>query len=104
YDESLAYEDFDFWVRSARTYKYAFQPQCLTKVRKVKASLSSKLYSKGDKQLESTYRVCLKAAHLNRSKQDKRALIIRLRYEARHAVLTSNQKEAKLFFDLLQQQ
>lgn len=104
YDESLAYEDFDFWVRSARTYKYAFQPQCLTKVRKVKASLSSKLYSKGDKQLESTYRVCVKAAHLNRSEQDKKALISRLRYEARHAVLTGNQKEAKLFFDLLQQQ
>ncbi len=104
YDELLAYEDFDFWARSARVYKYAFQPQCLTKVRTVSTSLSSKLYAKGDKQLESTYRVCLKVANMNRSEQDKIALIQRLRYEMRHAVLTGNYKEAMLFFDLLKKQ
>ena len=104
YDESLAYEDFDFWVRSARTYQYAFQPHCLTKVRKVKASLSSKLYAQGDRQLQSTYLVCLKAAKLNRSAQDQKALIERLRYEMRHAVLTGNYEEATLFFDLLKKQ
>lgn len=101
YDESLAYEDFDFWVRSARIYQYAFQPHCLTKVRRVKASLSTKLYEKGDRQLESTYRVCLKAANMNRCRRDELALIKRLRYEMRHAVLTGNYKEALLFFDLL---
>lgn len=104
YDELLAYEDFDFWVRSARVYKYAFQPLCLTKVRRANASLSSKLYAKGDKQLESTYRICLKVANMNRSNQEKTALIRRLRYEMRHAVLTGNYKEATLFFDLLKKQ
>lgn len=104
YDESLAYEDFDFWVRSARIYQYAFQPHCLTKVRRAKASLSSKLYAKGDRQLESTYRVCLKAADMNRNQKETMALVKRLRYEMRHAVLTSNYKEALLFYDLLKKQ
>lgn len=104
YDESLAYEDFDFWVRSARKYQYAFQPSCLTKVRRVKVSLSSKLYTKGDRQLESTYRVCLKAADMNRGQKEKMALIKRVRYEMRHAVLTGNSKEALLFFGLLKSQ
>lgn len=104
YDETLTYEDFDFWVRSSRDYEYAFQPEVLTKVRKLNSSLSSKLYQPGDQQLMSTYRVCLKAVELNRTKIEKDALIKRLRYEARHAVLTGNHKEAALFLGLLKQQ
>lgn len=104
YDESMAYEDFDFWVRSARSYEYAFQPEILTKIRRVKASLSSQYYKPGDGQLMSTYRVCLKAVALNRSEREEEALIKRLRYEARHAMLTGNHKEAALFFDLLEKQ
>lgn len=104
YDESLAYEDFDFWVRSARKYSYVYQNECLTKVRKVRHSLSSKLYKKDDRQLISTYKVCAKAVDLNSNKKEEKALIKRLRYEARHAVLTGNHKEAKLFFDLLKEQ
>lgn len=103
YDESLAYEDFDFWVRSSRTYKYGYQDETLTKIRKSSASLSTRLYKIGDQQLMSTYKVCLKAARLNRNRQEKEALTCRLRYEARHAVLTGNYKEASLFFTLLKQ-
>lgn len=101
YDESLAYEDFDFWVRSSRDYKYAFQNECLMNVRKARGSKSSLLYGTGDKQLLSTYKVCLKAAALNRNKVENQALINRIRYEARHAVLTGNFIEADLFFALL---
>lgn len=104
YDESLAYEDFDFWIRSSRNYKYGYQDECLTKIRKVRQSLSSKLYSKEDKQLMSTYKVCLKAIALNRSEEENDSLNSRLRYEFKHAVLTENYKEAELFFILIRRQ
>lgn len=103
YDESLAYEDFDFWVRSARTWKYAYQPEVLTAIRRVPGSLSAKAYQKNDRQLHSTYLVCRKAQQLNRSREEDAALVTRLRYEVRQAVLSNNHEEAGLFLDMLQE-
>jgi glycosyltransferase involved in cell wall biosynthesis len=103
YDEALNYEDFDFCVRAARNYKFAFLDERLTMVRKVHNSMSTKLYTKNDKQLESTFLVCKKIASLNRSQQEKDALGKRLKYELRHAVMTNNLREAKLFFDFLKE-
>ncbi|MDP4680807.1 MAG: hypothetical protein NWS46_10620, partial [Cyclobacteriaceae bacterium] len=60
YDEKLAYEDFDFWIRSSRKWQYQYQSEILTKIRKTVGSLSSRVYSKNDKQLHSTYLVCKK--------------------------------------------
>ncbi len=102
YDEQLAYEDFDFWVRSARNYKYAFLDECLTKVRKSSHSLSTGLYRLGDAQLHSTYLVCQKAMRLNQTPEDQRALLRRIKYEFRQAVFSDNSREAGLFFNMLQ--
>lgn len=52
----------------------------------------------------TTYRVCLKAAALNRTEEEIQALNSRLRYEFKHAVLTENYKEADLFFRLIRRQ
>jgi glycosyltransferase involved in cell wall biosynthesis len=101
YDEELAYEDFDFWVRSARTYKYAYLNKVTTKIRVVSTSMSKRQYKKGDKQVYSTYLVCKKAAALNESPEDDKALAKRLRYEVRQCVLTENHVEAQLFYELL---
>ncbi|WOK08137.1 glycosyltransferase [Imperialibacter roseus] len=101
YDEQLAYEDFDFWVRSARKYKYAYQPEVLTSIRKHSSSLSTGWYKKGDRQLYSTYLICLKIQQMNRSAEEDQALIRRLRYEIRQSVFSANHKEATLFLDLL---
>lgn len=103
YDETLAYEDFDFWVRSSRRYYYAFLNEPLTKVRRGHRSLSSSLYEPGDRQLESTYRICRKALALNRTAADHAALRWRVRYEFRQAVLSSNFLEADLFYKLLKE-
>lgn len=103
YDPSLSYEDFDFWIRSSRQFKYAFLNEKLTRIRKLRKSLSTRLYVAGDHQLLSTYKVCLKATLVNRDEGDRQALIQRVRYELRQSVFTSNHKEAKLFFSLLQQ-
>lgn len=103
YDEDLAYEDFDFWVRSARNFKYAFLNEALTLIRRKHSSLSSGWYRRGDAQLHSTYLVCRKAIQLNRSPEDDRALLKRIRYELRQSVFSENLQEARLFFELLKE-
>jgi glycosyltransferase involved in cell wall biosynthesis len=101
YDEQLTYEDFDFWVRSSRIFKYGFLNEITTKVRISERSMSQGWYKVGDTQLHSTYLVCKKAQALNRSKEDNEALATRLRYEIRQAVFSENYNEAELFYDLL---
>ncbi len=101
YDEELSYEDFDFWVRSARIFQYAFLNERLTGIRKLRQSMSTGWYVPGDKQLHSTYLVCRKALHLNQDQGDTEALVRRVRYEFRQSVLSGNHPEAKLFYILL---
>jgi glycosyltransferase involved in cell wall biosynthesis len=103
YDGSLSYEDFDFWIRSSRYFKYGYLDDVTTKVRITQRSMSQGWYRQGDKQLYSTYLVCKKALELNRSDEDRHALISRLKYEIRQSVLSGNTVEAKLFFGLLAQ-
>lgn len=86
YDETLAYEDFDFWIRSSRNWKYCFTNTVLVKKRNVKNSMSSKQYVKGSKQMYSTYVVCKKAFQLCRNKAEFRALQQRLIYELKYAL------------------
>ncbi|MDX5438147.1 MAG: glycosyltransferase [Pontibacter sp.] len=102
YDESLAYEDFDFWVRSSRHYKYAYLPEVTTLRRVHGHSLSSNWYKPGSRLLASTVHVCHKAAAMVQTAEEREALITRLRYEARHAYLTANFAEAEQFLQLLE--
>jgi len=101
YDEALAYEDFDFWVRSSRNFYYAFLDERLTMIRQSENSMSSGWYKPGDPQLHSTYLICRKIKSLNRTAGEQESLIKRLRYELRQAVFTRNVKEATLFYDFL---
>ena len=101
YDESLSYEDFDFWVRSSRVFRYKYLPEKLTHVRRSPNSLSRGWYTPGDPQLHSTYMVCLKAKELNRNEAEAKALINRVRYELRQSVFSDNRSEAVLFYKLL---
>lgn len=103
YDENLAYEDFDFWVRSSRHYQYAYQDLVLTKVRKVKHSLSSGWYKPGDPQLHSTYLVCRKAKELINDELEKTSLVRRIKFEIRQAVFSENFTEAESFLSLLRE-
>lgn len=102
YDESLAYEDFDFWVRASRLYKFSFLNERSTYIRRKHGSMSDGWYAPGDKQLHSTFVVCRKAAALNRTPLEKNALVKRLRYELRQSVFSENHVEAQNFFGLLQ--
>ncbi|MDX5436604.1 MAG: glycosyltransferase [Pontibacter sp.] len=101
YDATLAYEDFDFWVRSARKFHYYYLPEVTTKRRVHGRSMSGGLYKPGNKMLASTVRICQKAAGLVRSEEEHEALTQRLKYEARHAYLTQNFEEAAELLRLL---
>jgi len=101
YDEELDYEDFDFWVRSSRKFKYCYTDKVLVKKRKVFGSLSSKQTQKGNTHLMSTLRVCEKAFKLNTTSQDKSALNKRLRFEARQCLRTENYQLISGFLNLM---
>ncbi len=100
YDEELAYEDFDFWVRSSRKYKYQYQDKILTKIRKTHGSMSQ-IQNLQAEQFRSTYRVCQKARFLNQTDEEDEALIQRLKYEFRHGLICGHWKESKLFYSLI---
>ncbi|MFN3404015.1 MAG: glycosyltransferase family 2 protein [Cytophagaceae bacterium] len=84
YDENLAYEDFDFWIRSSRNYKYQFCPEVLFSKRISSGSHSSAFYSKNNHVMNlSTFRVCQKIAWLNRNNEEDEMLVSRINFEAR---------------------
>lgn len=90
YDESLSYEDFDFWIRSSRVFKYCYTPEVLVSKRVLKGSLSSRQFERGSKHQETTYRVCKKIYFLNRTKEERTALTKRIAYEIKCSIEMMN--------------
>jgi glycosyltransferase involved in cell wall biosynthesis len=90
YDENLAYEDFDFWVRSSRNFKYCFTDQVLVAKRELPGSLSARQYTHKSDQMQSTFEVCNKAFHLNQNVDEEKALNFRIKYEIRQCLRTKN--------------
>ncbi len=88
YDERLAYEDFDFWVRSARTWHYAYQDELLTEKRGLPSSLGSRFYAIGNALLPSALLVCRKASALCQTPDERAALRFRVRYFVRQCWYT----------------
>lgn len=103
YDESLAYEDFDFWVRSARTHRYAYLDEVLTHKRRLPNSLGAQVTKRGNQLLESTYRVCQKALNLCRSSEELAALASRIRQFIRKSFYAEQYELARRFGRLLAQ-
>ena len=86
YDGALAYEDFDFWVRSSRICKYSYIPEPLVRRRILSTSLGQRQYRTGSDQLRSTLTVCRKAFDLNKTEDEHAALRKRIVYEMRRAM------------------
>ena len=85
YDETLAYEDLDSWIRASREFEFDFIDDVLVKKRTVNNSLGTKFYTKNHKINISTYKILLKALKLNRSKAEDLALQKRVHYEIIHS-------------------
>ncbi len=115
YDETLSYEDFDFWIRSSRKYLYQYNDEILTQKRIVKNSLGSQFYTKNAyPHLFSTLIICKKIRTLNQNftslnpennsifNVENTALAKRLRYHLRLCCYTENFKLALEYYDLLE--
>jgi glycosyltransferase involved in cell wall biosynthesis len=79
YDETLLFEDFDFWVRSSVRFKYFYQDEILTLKRVLPVSLSSLVFQRNSGMLASYYAVCNKAYDLNRDQKEFDLLAARIR-------------------------
>lgn len=98
YDESLAYEDFDFWIRSSRSYKYFYTPRVLVKQRLVKGGLHEKQFTRRSVHAWSTLAVCRKILALNRTREEQSALTSRVLYEFRQSLFRMDIRLAIQFF------
>jgi len=90
YDENLSYEDFDFWIRSSRSWKYTFSDAILVKKRGVKGSLSSQQARWRNPHLATNLNVMKKAKKMCQSPMERNTLRNRLLYEARKALQYGN--------------
>jgi glycosyltransferase involved in cell wall biosynthesis len=101
YDETLAFEDFDFWVRSARQFKYCYSDKVLVRKRILAGSKSSGQYRFGGAQMRSIFMVCIKIFNMNRTSEEMEALKGRVKYELRQAVRTLNLRLVRDYLSLL---
>ncbi|WP_177204564.1 glycosyltransferase family 2 protein [Hymenobacter arizonensis] len=101
YDETLAYEDFDFWVRASRNWQFLYLDAVTTRKRKHPRSMSSRAYQQHDPYLASTIRVCEKALAQVRTADERQALATRARWEMRQAMRRHRFAEAQLLFNIL---
>ncbi len=104
YDESLAYEDFDFWVRSSRYWEYAYLDEVHMQKRKLSTSMSANRYRHHQNELlSSVLKVCQKAFHLCKTKPELKALKERLNYEYRQCLRNEAEELAEAYQALLGQ-
>ena len=101
YDEDLAYEDLDLWIRTSRDFEFEYIPEILAKKRIVSDSLSSHFLIENNlrakKLNESTLKILIKAYHLNRTKDEQKGLLGRIRFEMYKFIKA---KHFKLLFKL----
>lgn len=83
FDENLAYEDLDFWIRLSREYEIDFVDEILVEKRVVKNSLGSQFHNKKySKKINfSTYLILQKTYKLCDSKKEYKNLLKRIHYE-----------------------
>lgn len=92
YDENLAYEDLDLWIRASRIYDVLFIDEILVKRRELASSLGSQFFVKNSKRTRklnyTTYLIIKKAMALNITRQENKALMRRMHYEMMKAYTT----------------
>ncbi|MFM7855885.1 MAG: hypothetical protein ACKO96_29190, partial [Flammeovirgaceae bacterium] len=101
YDETLAFEDFDFLIRASRVTQFCYSPKPLMKRRIVANSMANQQFKKNSAQRWSTYAVCKKIKALNRLRKEDNALIKRLLYETSVSLRLFELRLAIKFLQLL---
>lgn len=101
YDDTLKYEDFDFWIRSSRHFEYIFNKAPLVKKRILKNSHSENQFKPRSSHAHSTYQVCSKIFELNKSKSEDQALLKRCAYEIKMCAKTLHFALVKRYLALI---
>lgn len=85
YDENLAYEDLDLWIRVARNYNFEFIDAVLIQKRELESSLGNQFYRKLNSRTRkinhSTYLIIKRAIALNKTKAENKAVLKRVHQE-----------------------
>ncbi|MNQ49813.1 putative glycosyltransferase EpsE [compost metagenome] len=96
YDENLAYEDLDLWIRASRIYEFDYIDEILIKKRISTTSFGTHFFIKNDERSKkinySTYLIIQKAIVLNRSKTEHKAILKRMHFEMILAFKTADYK------------
>lgn len=96
YDETLAYEDLDFWIRASRKYELDFIDEIIMQKRVVSNSLTNafenKKNPKSKKINRSTFIIINKAIRQNKTKEENTALLRRVHFELVLAYKNSDYK------------
>ncbi len=95
YDESLAYEDLDFWIRLSRNYEVDFIDEILVQKRILTTALSTNFIKKHSKINRSTYKILKKTITLNRNREEDLAVQKRVHYEI---ILAYKNRNIQLLF------
>jgi glycosyltransferase involved in cell wall biosynthesis len=83
YDETLTYEDFDFWIRSSRGFKYIYSREVLMKRRIAANAMGKRQFALFSIYSRSTFKVCEKILLLNKTPEEQEALSRRIWYEVK---------------------
>jgi len=96
YDENLAYEDLDLWIRASRNYNVDYIDEILIQKRISSNSLGTHFFLKNDARAKrinySTYLIIKKTILLNRTKEEHKAILKRIHFEMILAYKTSDFK------------
>lgn len=96
YDENLAYEDYDFWIRASRIYNFDYIDEILIQKRVLETSLYAGFLKKRNSRTQqfnySTYLILNKVFLLNKSKAEFIAMLKRIHFEMTVAFKTSDFK------------
>ena len=102
YNEALAFEDFNYWIRCARQYSFCYLDIVSTKKRVLPHSLSTKFYdAQSSVMLESTFSTFQWASIQLKNGDEEKALEQGASYYFRQSVLLGHFVIAQKFYSLL---
>ncbi|MCL9808511.1 glycosyltransferase [Flavobacterium luminosum] len=101
YNENLAYEDLDLWIRTSRKYPIQYLDKVVVKKRELENSLGNSFFAnkkRSHKINTSTYRILKNVFSLNKSKSEHQALLRRIHSQIK---LTFELKDFSLLLKLI---
>jgi len=102
YNENLAYEDLDIWLRMARSFEVIYYDAAVVRYRKHRNSLSASLFLKRNKNLlQSTLAILNQILAWKEFENGSPELVVFIKYHLKISSAMQLREEAKAFYNLL---